>query len=282
MGKKRTDSSITKVDGVDPEFLGKYVEDDHSLDSLKEHRTVPRMKIIQSTTDKDLKKQFGEGSAILRPGDVLICKHEDEDETLNMFRVVPIFFFVEFAKWADIKAKTGPMVEERSFDPTSILATNARDVKKRYEIYPGQEGLEEKEQCRYRFVEHLRFISLIYGDHPLVGTPVTLSFERGEFTQGKNFISAISLRRQAIGGKSAPVPLWAQVWDISTIFHDPSKDRRWYGFQFEPADPSIIQPEEAEGMRALHLEMKELFEKQRLTVQDEVQDEPTVADSKEF
>jgi len=276
---KRTDTSIKKVEGVDPAFLEKFVKDDHSLDDLKEHRVVPRIKLIQSPTDQTLKKQFGEGSAILRPGDVLICRYETEP---NSFQLVPVFFFVEFAKWADLKAQTGPMIEDRSFDPTSDLAKKARDPKRRFEVYPGQDGLDEGEQRRYRYVEHFRFISVIYGDHPLVGTPVTLSFERGEFSQGKNFISAISLRRQVVANKPTAVPLWAQVWTIKPAYREPSADRRWYGFNFEPSDPSIIQSEEAERMRALHTEMKDLFEKQRLLVQDEPQEEAEVHDSGEF
>jgi hypothetical protein len=276
---KRTETAIKKVEGVDPNFLAEYIENDHSLDTLREHRIVPRIKLIQSTTDNALKKQFGEGSAILRPGDVLVCKHEEEPSN---FEIVPIFFFVEFAKWQDLKSQSGPMVEERSFDPSSDLAKRARNIKKRFEVYPGQEGLAENDQCRYRFVEHLRFISLIYGEHPLVGTPVTLSFERGEFGQGKNFISAISLRRQVISDRSVAVPLWAQVWAFSPVYREPTKDKRWYGFKFEPSDPSIIRPDEAEGMKTLHSEMKDLFEKQRLLVDDEIPEEPAVNDSGEF
>lgn len=276
---KRTESSIKKVEGVDPNFLAEYIEQDHSLDVLREHRVVPRLKIIQSPSDAALKRTFGEGACILRPGDVLICKYEEDPVS---FGIVPVFFFIEFAKWQDLKATSGPMVEERSFDPTSDLAKRARDVKRRFEIYPGQEGIDEKEQCRYRYVEHLRFISIIYGDHPLVGTPVTISFERGEFNQGKNFISAISLRRQIVNNKPISVPLWAQVWAMKTTYREPDKSRKWYGFSFESADPSIILASEAPAFKSLHDEMKDLFEKQRLLVQDEVQDEPTVADSKEF
>lgn len=278
MGKARTSSAIKKVNGVDPNFLADFVKDDHSLDDLKEHRQVPRIKIIQGTTEKELKKTFGEGSAVLRPGDALICKHDEEPKS---FFLVPVFFFVEFAKWRDLKG-SGPNVLERNWDPTSDVARRSRDVKKRFEIYSGQEGLDEKDQLRYRYVEHLRFVSVLYGDHPLVGTPVTLSFERGEFGQGKNFISAISLRRQIVNDKPVAVPLWAQVWKISTLYHDPEQDKKWYGFQFEPADPPICLPEQAKGLKALHLEMKDLFEKQRLLVQDEQPDEQDIKDSKEF
>ena len=161
------------------------------------------------------------------------------------------------------------MVIDRSFDPTSELAVKSKSTDTRRELYEGHENNEDKDKLYNSYVEHLRFIGVIYGGHPLVGTPVTLSFERGEWGQGKNFISAVSLRRQVIDGKSVIVPLWAQVWQLSTVYHAPDQTRKWYGFSFESADPSIILPEEAKPMNTLHTEFKELFAKQRLMVQDE-------------
>ena len=262
---KRTETAIKKVEGVDPNYLAKYIKQDNSLDALKEHRIVPRFKIIQATSDDVLKKNFGEGSVVIRPGDVLICKHEDEPAS---FQFVPLFFFVEWAKWRDLKGN-GPMILDRSHDPISELAMKSKSTDTRRELYEGQEGKKDNEKMYYGFVEHLRFIGVIYGDHPLVGTPVTLSFERGEWIQGKNFISAVSLRRQTINDTSSPVPLWAQVWTLKPIHHAPDATRKWYGFQFEAVDPSIIRPDEADAMRAAHIEFKELFEKQKLMVQDD-------------
>lgn len=271
--ESRTENAINKVEGVDPNFLAKYVEEDSSLDSLKEYRTVPRFKIIQPTTDNDLIKSFGVGTAIVRPGDAMICKHDEEPSS---FDFVPLFFFVEWAKWRALN-DTGPNCLDRSFDPTSELAAKSKTADTRKELYPNQEHLPEKERKYYSYVEHLRFIGILYGDHPLAGTPVTLSFERGEWGQGKNFISAISLRRQNINGKSVPVPLWAQVWTLSTVYHNPDQTRKWYGFSFEAAEPSIIRPEEADTMKSMHEEFKSLFESQRLVVQDEETESPDEA-----
>lgn len=279
----RNETAINKVDGIDPNYLQKYVQEDTSLDSLKEHRVVPRLKIIQATSDTELKKTFGEGTVIVRPGDAIICKYEKEPE---FFHFVPLFFFVEFAKWADIRVSTGQMILERSHDPTSQLAVKAKDFKKRNELYDNHEQLPENERHYYRYVEHLRFIGLIYGDHPLVGTPVTLSFERGEWGQGKNFISAVTLRRQTVDGTPVAIPLWAQVWKLMPKFREPDASRKWYGFGFEPAEQSIVTQDEAETMLALHKEFKDLFEQSRLTVQDEATestvDEAAVKATKDF
>ena len=260
----RTETAINKVP-VNPDYLAQYIDEDNSLDTLMEHRTVPRFKIIQATSDTDLIKNFGVGTVIVRPGDAMICKFEEEPKD---FCFVPLFFFVEWAKWRDLKG-SGPMILDRTHNATSEIAQKSKNADSRRELYEGQENAQEIDKLYYSYVEHLRFIGVIYGDHPLVGTPVTLSFERGEWGQGKNFISAISLRRQTINNESKPVPLWAQVWKLRTVHHAPDATRKWYGFHFESPEQSIILPEEAEAMQKLHVEFKELFAKQRLMVIDE-------------
>jgi len=279
----RTETAINKVEGVDPNYLQKYIKEDKSLDTLKEQRVVPRLKIIQATSETDLKTNFGEGTVIVRPGDAMICKFENDPRS---FDFVPLFFFIEWAKWADLRAGSGPMILERTHDPASELAIKSKNFDTRMEVYEGHDKLPEPDRHCYRYVEHLRFIGLIHGDHPLVGTPVTLSFERGEWGQGKNFISAVTLRRQKVNDVSQPVPLWAQVWTLQPKHRAPDASRKWYGFGFEPANPSLIREDEAEAMSALHAEFKDLFAQQRLTVQDEpteaTVDEAEVKANKDF
>jgi len=271
----RNETAINKV-AVNPDYLAKYIEQDESLNALKEHRTVPRFKIVQPTSDDDLVTNFGRGTVIVRPGDAMICKHNEEPKS---FHFVPLFFFVEWNKWRDLKG-TGPMVLERSHDPSSKIALKSKSADTRKEVYEGQENMLEKDRLYYSYVEHLRFIGVIYGDHPLVGTPVTLSFERGEWGQGKNFISAVSLRRQIINNESEQVPLWAQVWKLSTLFHNPEPSKKWYGFKFSSPEQSIILPDEADTMQKLHLEFKDLYEKSRLMVIDEEITDPDEASVK--
>lgn len=275
----RTQNDIEKVN-TNPGYLSQYTEQDDSLDALKEHRTVPRFKIIQPTTDAELTEQFGVGSCIVRPGDTLVSqfKLNQDGSGLTSFHFVPLFFVCEWAKWRDLKG-TGPMILERSSDPGSDVARRSKSAELRSELYPGQEHIDdEKSKMYFKYVEHLRFIGVIYGDHPLAGTPVTLSFERGEWRQGKNFISAISMRRETINGKSTQVPLWAQVWELKTTFHAPDQTKKWYGFQFLAATPSIITNEEAPVFKDLHEEFKELAAKQQLTVQDEGDSAPPKAE----
>lgn len=271
MGKKkksRTDSEIQKV--MPSSLIAKMAKEDTSLEGLKEHRVVPRLKIIQGSSGQELRDQFGAGSVIIRPGDQLVChfaKDSSMDDQVTSFQFVPLFFFVEFAKWQDLKsAGQGANVITRTFDDTSEVAKRCRNKDLRFELYEGHGNLPEAEQRYYRYVEHFRFVGCIYGDHILSDVPVVLSFERGEFGQGKNFISAASLRRVQNEGEMISVPLWMQVWEFSTIYHDPTPDKKWYGFRFSPAP--LIETDHVAKMKERHEEFKSLFQKQRLTVDE--------------
>lgn len=278
---KRTEREITKVAGVG--YLAKFTADDHSLDALDEYRVLPRLKLIQPTTDQALKEAFGEGSVIIRPGDALVCRYSRESKL--SFQFVPQFFCVEFAKWADLRDKESGVVVERTFNPQHAIAKNARDPKTRFEVYEGHEDRDQKDQWVYRYVEHLRFAGILYGDTSLAGTTAALSFERGEFAQGRNFISAVKLRRERILDEEEEiiinVPLYAQVWTLRPAFRDRGS-RRWFGFDFEPADPAIVPEEEMDLMRSAHQELRMLHDKDRLRVEEDPQDEDTVPESDAF
>jgi hypothetical protein len=264
----RTDkTAIKKVEGVDPSFLAQYAEDDKSLDGMGEYRVLSALRIIQNTSKKELKKAFGEGSVIIRPGDALVWAENDDP-----FLFVPQFFFVEFCKWSDLDDKESRNVLERTYNPTSDLAKRSRDPERRFEPYDGHEDRPDQDQWKYRYVEHLRFPGLIYGDHPLAGTPTTLSFERGEFGQGKNFISAIKLRKQRVEidgeERNIPVPLWSQVWSLK-VGHREIGSKQWFGFDFVPADIPLIGETEHQDMYKAYLELREDHEQKRLLVDDE-------------
>lgn len=266
MAKK--DRNENEIEKVDPSFLLQYVEEDHSLDSMKVHVTVPRFKIIQAMTDKALKKQFGEGTAIIRPGDVFMCRHEGEGLD-GKFKFVPLFFFSEYCKWAVLGES--PAVVSSSYSVTSHEAKCSVDPKKRYEVYEEDEHLEDgdKKKRRYRYVSHLRFIGMIYGDHQMAGTPVTLSFERGEFGRGKNFINSINMRRQIINDTPRKVPLWAQVWEFSVGFRE-KESKSWYGFDaVAPEGRSIILQDESEKFHEMHVDFGSAFEEKRLIIDDD-------------
>lgn len=266
----RTDREITKVSGVSANFLVQYTKEDSSLDLLRDHVILPRIKVIQGMTKQELKDIFGEGSAIIRPGDALVAKKGEA------FSFVPQFFFPEFCKWADRRDDEGQMILDRSLDPMSEIAKRARNAELRSEVYPEDANKPADKQKRFRYVEHLNFPGVIYGKSDLAGTAVVLSFSKGEFATGSNFIQAIRLRRETIEVDGQPVsmkvPLWAQVWSFTPALRQKG-EKKWWGLSFVPAETSVISPSEAPGFQASFEELKELHRMKKLGTDYEDPDE---------
>ncbi len=278
--KDRDDPGAAIVRHDQPMGLANYLEaeaaEDTSLDATKEYRILPRIKVIQSTASGDLKKNFDEGDVIFSPSNVLVAKvvkAEQRSETPFMF--VPVYFFVEFMKMSDLKDKGSPTVVARTFDPATDIARRARDNEKRYEGY----GEKKKDgfQYTYRYVEALNFPGLIYGpnDHPLKGETCVLQYARGEFSQGKAFISAVNMRK-IDPMKPAKMPLWAQVWQFSSGYRDKGEDKKWWGLDHSVAeDASLrqIKQEEVELFKSTHAELKAAHEANKLRVDQSDRDE---------
>jgi len=256
-------TKITPV-GV-PDYLAEYTKDDQSLAVLEQYVILPRLKIIQNTTDMAVKQQFGEGTPLLWPGGMAVTPRPGSDMKGPPFLFCPLFFFVEYGKWSDLKDKGSPTIMERTFDPTSELAKRSRDPAQRKEKYG------DRQQYTARYVESLNFPGYIYDkQHPLFQVPLTLTYLRGEFGKGQQFCTSIKLRR---------TPLWSQVWSLRTAYRDLGPDRKWWGFDHEPAaDPNILK-DDVFAHREKHTELKDLFEKKRLVVDQSGQDEePQVID----
>lgn len=263
---------IVKVSGS-TSWLQHYQEEDRSLDALQAHVVVPRLKLIQGLTEKGLKDEFGEGSCIIRPGDALIVSKDES------FMFVPLFFFVEYCKWADRKDKTNPMIMARSFDPTSDIAKRSQSMDLRFEIYQEDASVKPDKQRRFRYVEHYNFVGRIYGEHDLSGTEVTLSFSKGEHGQGKSFITACSLRKVEVEGEDGRAvrvrcPLWSQVWALTPALRERAENQ-WYGLDFTAGEPTVIREEDGDAFRQRALELQEAYDQRRLLIDGDDRDEET-------
>jgi hypothetical protein len=246
-------------------LLARIAKEDKSLVKLGEYVILPRLKKIQQMTDTALKEQFGEGSVILAPGNAMVVSKAES------FQVVPLFFYTEFCKWKDRKDAESNMILERSFDPDSDVARKARSEKGRYEVYAEDVGKPAEKQKKYRYVEHLVFPSVIYGDHPLAKTECILSFEKGEFSNGRNFSTAIKMRKIEVEGRPVACPLWAQVWTLQPALRTRGENK-WYGFDFGPGLTPVILEEEQEEFMKRHMEVAELFEQKLLVAAGEDDD----------
>lgn len=251
--RNETPNELVLVGTEAPGFLAQYMEDDTSLASLAEYKTVPWVKIVQGTTPAAvaLKEEFGDGAAIITPGNELIAKKGDS------FDVVPIFQFTEFCHWSDLDDKKSDMILGKTVDPEHEIAKNARHKDKRKYQVPDTEFEE-------RFVEHLNFLCIIYTkDHPMRGRLICISYEKGEFNQGRVFCTSLMQRKG---------PLWSQVWSLKVGTHKNQK-YTWYGFDHSsPKEPFILESEVA-GFKAAYDDAVEGFKKEKLGVDRSAGDE---------
>lgn len=242
-------TEMTHVGGA-PNWLTDYQQEDDSINDMTEYRVLSRLKIVQSMSAEELKDNFGEGSIIIAPGNVLVAKKKEP------VLFVPVFFFTEFCLWGDRDDPSGPTIRDRSFDKGGDLAARARDPERREEEYEG--GFIG------RYVEHLNFCGFLVGGHEQTGTPLVLGFSRGEFGTGRTFINSITLRK--VGGKTAP--LWSQVWQLQTGFREQGS-KKWWGIDASQPDEGVspfIEQDQIEFFLGEHTSCKEDFEKSRIVV----------------
>lgn len=272
MADRTQDAEITKVGNVN--FLAEHLEADTSLDGMEQFVIIPRFKVVQAMSSAELKEKHGEGSIIVQPGSGLAHKRGDKQQKPLLF--VPLMFFTEWCKWSDLHDKENPSIMERTFDPTSELAKRAADPKLRQEKY--SDGTDKK----FSYVQHFVFPGIIYGDHPLAGTQVTLSFERGEFNTGRAFISSTRMRRGKMDdGTQVPVPLWAQVWELESNTRKGEKGT-WYGIDPKAPEVPIIDQAQADEFRNAHLELTRLHALNKVKVDHGDPDDEEGGESDEF
>lgn len=257
--------------------LLKYAEQDNSMSGMEGYVIVPRLKIIQAMTKGELKdKVGGEGACCIRPGDLVVAKKVSSKEG-EEFAFVPQFFFNQWAKWKDRNDNSGTnFILESSYDPASELAKRSANKDLRYEVYPDQGSKPADKQLKYSYVHHFCWAGVIFGQHELAGTSVVLSMERGEWGNGRQFITAIGMRRETVqeeGQEPAKVkvPLWAQVWGLKPKLRE-QPGKAWWGFDFfapsETVCPSgpTLPDELMDEFHEEHLRLAKLHEENRLRV----------------
>lgn len=254
--RNETTTAITRVEP--PKALMELAREDQSLIELREYRSVPRVKAVQAMS-KGLRETHNEGDLVLVPSNVCVAKRESQG-----FLFVPLFFFPEFMTWKDIRDTSPdvPMIMGRSFDRQGEIAKKAIDPKLRTEEYG---------KFKMRHVEHLTFIGVIYGEHELTGTPISLSFSRGEYRAGRDFINRIMLRKM----DGVNIPLWGQVWRVQPV-HRKTAQYDWEGFDCVGTEPAFIKDDEVPVFRALNEEFKKLFSESRIRVEREGEEEEAV------
>ena len=249
--KKTNDLPVAHVGDVPDHKLALVGQDQpDSLQTMRHHRVLNRLAVIQSNSPREKKEKFEEASIAIPAVDLKVCS---KDESVL---VVPVMFFDEFIQWGDRKDKTGPMIREKTVNLTSKLAA-ACDDPQRWRVKYG-----DNQQFEARNNHHLNFLVVIYSG-PLKGTLAVASFARSEYKKGTAWMANIQQRR--INGRQAP--LWSQVWEFKV---GPRKNEHgeWYGIDF--ANPSTASPwiegQEIEAMRAMHEQLLVDYKAQILDV----------------
>lgn len=247
--KPQTDMPVARVGEVAPQFLTQYTgaQVPDTLETMRHHRILNRVAIVQAMSPREKKEKYGEGSCCIPATETKLAGLDEP------FEVVPVMFFDEFIQWAHRDDKEGAMIRERSLDRASVLAAKCGDPKRWDEPY-------ENGKFKARNTHHLNFLAVVYSGE-LKGTLVVISFARGEYKKGTTWMGAIKQRR--VGGFQAP--LWSTRWTFKTTPHTNGKDE-WYGFDFEPADKPWIEAEDAEQLKAMHEQLLKDYKDQILEV----------------
>jgi hypothetical protein len=258
MAKKTNEQDLPVRVGDVPEALLNLAlagGGDDSLETMRHHRVLNRLALVQGMSKREVKDQFGEGSFVIPAANI---KVSGRNET---FDIIPVMFFDEFITWSDRNDKSGPKIRERSLDRSSVLAAKCGDPMRRQEAYG-----DVATKFKMKHTHHLNFL-VVLDSGELKGTLAVLSFSRSEFRTGMAFISAIKLRR--LNGSQAP--LWATRWTVTTGNRKNEKGE-WYGIDVSPASSPWIDGEMIAPMKAMHEELKREYKEQALVVGHEAAD----------
>jgi hypothetical protein len=248
-----------------PEWLSE--ERDLGTDTLKQHVTPPRLKVVQSQKGPAY-EQFDEGDVVLTPQGLRLVGLDEP------FWFVPVLFFPEYCvinPW-ELKDRL-PMIRERTLDPLSEIAAKARNADSRTEPCP-----EDRNQ-NLRFVEYLTWIVVLAGGGETTGMQCAMSWARGEHKYGSAFASLIQMRGY---------PMWAMVFEgrVNKTKRSNAKGR-WHGIDVtnprsENAPPPLLYAKaEFDAMKEMHLRLREQLAANLVQVEhedpDEVQSAPLSA-----
>lgn len=253
--KKSSEQGIVRVGDVPPQYLMHLAETDagsESLETMRHHRVLNRVAVIQSNSPSEKKSKYGEAAAVIPATDTVFCRRDEQVE------VVPVMFFDEFVQWGDRKDKEGRMIRETTLDRASVLAAKAQDRNRWYEPY-GDNG-----QFKARNCHHLNFVCAVVGPetHPMRGQIVVLSFSRGEFRVGYGWIGKIQQRR--IGARQAPI--WTTRWKLS-IGHRSNEDGEWFGVDVDQPDTTPwAAGEDLPVLENMHVTLKQEYKDKALSV----------------
>lgn len=252
-----TQEQPTELANVAPSFMTTENEDGNTgLDDLG---TIapPRLKIVQQQTGAPLSDLFNNGDVVCVPANVPVAEMQyDGPRSLNEgnpFFFTPVFFYKEWTVHNNIKLKgQEDFILGRTFDPADEIAVRATGGPK---MWTGPHP-EKGEEFPVRYVEHLNFVVVIAGTHPLAGVPMIYSAYKGEHKTGRNFCTLLKVRN---------VPLFGGQYQAVCRLR--TKENQWFGLDLtNPAEGSgvdafVRDKQRFERFKSLYHEFKAHHEK---------------------
>lgn len=250
MGKgnqKANQIAITTVMAPPPAYLSKFC-DGAGVKELETTATIPRLRIVQSMSDTELKDAFGEGAVILKDDAELIAEKE------KPFSAIPIIYYESFEQWRDVNdaANASPIVAA-TMNRTSVLADRA--MQRLIEPYPDNGKLS------YSYRHCLNLILLLLDAKHRAGGQCIYTWMRGEFKLGTGVVGFLR-RRLMVAAKpdGTTPPIFSLVLSLHS---EPTKNRKsqsWYVLNVDRDavgdkwwTPEALMP----GVRDLYLAAKE-------------------------
>lgn len=217
---------------------------------LAQFVTPPLLKIVQKQSSDELNDNFGRGSTIITPSNVMVARVGEP------FYIVPLIQYPEYLTWADIKLKGQvPPILERTTDPRSALARKATSKDTWSEdgyVYNGTPL-----QFPVRHVEHITYVVLVL-DENIGEVPCVMSFARGSHKFGRNFASILKMRN---------ADLFGCIFEV-IVPEDPQKNDQGTWHVWKVSNPSedsnfgswVTSAEDYERYRKMGLDLETAYQ----------------------
>ena len=189
------------------------------------HRSIKRLKIIQGTTEGDLRKKYGVGSVVIQPEGLLIAKGDGADGVSTPFLATPVGVFTTYQRRSDYNDKNSRWILEETWDSKSDLARRCANPDASKQAYGGGE-------FNYTFCVCINVVLLILNTEG-VGATAVASFAMGDYYTGKDLCTALDDRA------SQGLPIYRNRIEFVTVGEDNDKGH-WQRLDFsEPMNGEL-------------------------------------------
>jgi hypothetical protein len=269
--------------------LPAHLQDNFGIEATKDYISPLRIKTVQALSKKLTDLGFEEGDLVAVPLNIMLAPvekvegrggKEKRGDAGKPFFFVPLLFWAEYCLWNPRETSgTLDMIRERTYDNESELARKAKDPKKRGSMICPEMPQKDGKPLYCKYVEHLNFIILLQGmpEHELNSVPLLLSFSSGEHNQGRQLCQLMKLRNAPICG--------CRYMGQSRLRE--RNDNAWFGIDVnnpmaDTVKPFVDDPEEFAVYKAMHLELKEAHEQDRLRADYSDDSEEDAAQTTEY